>query len=504
MEAVEEKVEVTLDELVKLCAVNTGLFNRTFFPRAFRQASPDVHRQMLELLENPAYRYVCEMCARDMAKTTLLRAYTAKRIAYGVSRTILYIGPNESHAARSINWIRGYVERDGLFKQAFGLRPGKKWQDGECQIYRQAEDDVVWLKAGGIEGNTRGLNFDDYRPDLIILDDCITDENAATDEQRRKISELILGALKESLAPASEAPNAKMVMLQTPLDLEDASMRATRDPQWKCAVFGCWTPETADLPVEQQVSAWPERYPTEVLRAEKLAAIQRNELHIFMREKEVKLISPATSDFRPRWIQYVSDENPIPDRGMTVLAIDPVPPPTEHRLAKNLHNNSFEAIAVLRRYKSDYFLLDYSLKRGHDPSWTMAEVFRLAREHNVARIVVETVAYQSMLKYLLEQEMKRQGRYYAVIAAANRTNKHQRIIGALKGALQQGHFWCRPTHSDFVEQITQYPKTPHPDLLDAISTAVMDLRNDIVDLDEDDYHEVNATLGRLPNTNHAP
>ena len=108
----------------------------------------------------------------------------------------------------------------------------------------------------GITGSIRGINFDDFRPDLIVIDDVIDEENSATVEQRIKIEDLILGALKDSLAPATECPDAKLVMLQTPLNREDASCKALKDDEWVSAVFGCWTPETAGLALNQQESSW--------------------------------------------------------------------------------------------------------------------------------------------------------------------------------------------------------------------------------------------------------
>ncbi|MGH7473060.1 MAG: hypothetical protein ACREJW_03890, partial [Candidatus Methylomirabilales bacterium] len=163
------------------------------------------------MLENAKYRYLNVIVFRGGAKTTLLRTYTAKRIAYGISRTILYVGASEPHAVRSIQWLRTQVDKNVRFSSAFGLSPGRKWQENEIEISRGIDGTGAWVLGVGITSNSlRGINFDDYRPDTIIIDDAINDENAATAEQRLKIRDLILGALKESLAPESEEPNAKL------------------------------------------------------------------------------------------------------------------------------------------------------------------------------------------------------------------------------------------------------------------------------------------------------
>src|SRR5512147_1601018 len=85
------------DELIKLCAVDNNLFEKTFFPKTVRQASAPFHADWWQHLENPTLRYMSLVCFRDSGKTSKIRMFTAKRIAYNTSRTILYIGASEKH-----------------------------------------------------------------------------------------------------------------------------------------------------------------------------------------------------------------------------------------------------------------------------------------------------------------------------------------------------------------------------------------------------------------------
>lgn len=103
-------MSVSIDELVRLCAVDNRLFTKTFFPKAARQEPAPFHDDWWRILEDQNKRYVNLVCFRDSAKTTILRMFTGKRIAYNLSKTILYVGASESHAARSIRWIRSRIE----------------------------------------------------------------------------------------------------------------------------------------------------------------------------------------------------------------------------------------------------------------------------------------------------------------------------------------------------------------------------------------------------------
>lgn len=459
---------MSVRDVVTLGATNMEFFGRTFFPRTMRQKSPVKYVEIDAALDDPTARSVNIRAFRGSGKTTKLRLYAAKRIAYSVSRTILYIGASEDHATRSIQWLRNQVERNKFYAGTFGLHKGGKWNDTDLEIFHSIDQRPIWVKGVGITGNVRGINFDDYRPDLILLDDVITDENAATKEQRDKYINLILGAVKESLAPATEEPNAKIVNLQTPIHAEDASSMMWKDDSWRNIFFPCWTEETLDAPIDEQVSSWPERNPSETLRGEKRAAIKRNKLSLFTREMECRLTSAETSAFLPSWIKV---RNFRPPPMTTVLSIDPVPPPSDTAVAKGLVHLDFEAQVVSGRLGDDIHILEYKLNRGHDPSWSMATAFELAAKYEVRHIIVETIAYQKVLEWLLKEEMKRRKTYYSIIPSTDKRSKYTRITTTLADIAQKGHLWIGPDMQEFQQMFFDYPVEPD-DLLDAAATGI--------------------------------
>jgi predicted phage terminase large subunit-like protein len=477
---------ISLAELVKLCAVDSELYAKTFFPKTFRQEAPAYAKDFWSPLEDSAARMVNLLAFRGSSKTTRARTFASKRIAYGISRTILYIGASERDAIRSVQWVRTQVERNQLWRQTFRLKPGRKWEETQIELEHEGFGHTVWLLGAGITGSLRGINFDDYRPDLIVVDDPQTDEMAASLEQRDKVSDLILGAVKNSLAPATEEPNAKIVMLITPQHKDDVSQQALKDNQWVSRVVPCWTKETMDLDVDKQVSSWEVQFPTATLRADKKAAIQRNKLSIFTREMECRLISAETAQFRPMWLN-IREPGIKPIGCYSVLAIDPVPPPSERAKAKGLRGNDWEAHYVWGRHNGEYHLLDCDRSRGHEPSWTIATAFRLARQYRVSRIVVDAVAYQKTLKWLLEQEMKRRGVYYTVIPIDDKMQKFARITNVIGGLAAQGLLWVGSEFTNFIQQFNDYGPTygGNDDDIDASALALQDISNPYLErLDE--------------------
>lgn len=457
-----ELVEVTPDEYVALLGADTDFFNHEFFPDTVRQVSPEFHRLMDAVLDDPDKRFVNFQVFRGGAKTTKLRTYAMKRICFGVSRTIVIVGKSQDHSKLTLSWIKNQVTKNRKLSATFKLKKGEKWADDIIQIENGVTGQVIWIVAYGILGSIRGVNIEDHRPDLILVDDVVDDENALTQEQRRKTENLVLGALKQSLAPASEAPLAKMVILQTPLDREDLSCKAMSDPEFHSLQFGCWTEETRFLSLEARESAWPERWSSEVLRREKLNAIAANRLSLFSREMECLLVTPETAAFREEWLQYWGDgpnEMVFPPRHemWVELVIDPVPPPSPAQLEKGLQGKDYEAFTVIARWKGKIILCETSFNRGHEPSWTVSEFFRLCSKWNPRKVMVEAVAYQRTLGWLLRQGMKQAGRYWLVEEFVDKRAKDVKIKDGLTGvASNRQLFVNRALHAEFISQFVAY------------------------------------------------
>lgn len=487
-----DRVEMTPQEMVELGAVDSVFFAETFFPKTMRQRSTPTHQRVWDKLDSNS-RLVSILMARGWSKTSMCRVYGAKRIAYGYAHTVLWVGKSEGHALRSVKWLRKQIMHNRRFAETFQLSPGSKWQDAECEIIHGIDEYPITILALGVTGSVRGVNVDDYRPDLIILDDILDEENTSTPIQRKKTEDLVYGALKESLTPATEAPDAKMVMLQTPHNIDDVSVKSMNDPEWDSLLCGCWTEETKNLRVDEQMSSWEERFPTETLREEKRNYIRRNQLSIFTREKECRIISQETATFLPHWIKYYEIAPPRNEMKVA-MAIDPVPPPSEAELAKGLKGKDSECLMVAGRHKADIYLLEYSAKTGHEPSWTIMEFFRLAMKWRPAKIIVESVAYQRTLAWLLRRAMEQQRQYFVINESDDKRSKFTKIVDGLNGVASNGHLYVKPDMTEFIQQFCEYPDVKHDDVLECgaiVCTALQGLmyEDDVESIEEIEREE---------------
>lgn len=464
--------ETPTSELIELCSYDSNLFKTEFFPVAVRQKSPAFHDELWRILESSA-RQVNVQVPRGFAKTTNLRIYVSKRIVYGISRTIMYVGLSQDKAVQSLTWIRKHIEHNKKLRHVYQVDKGSKWQDVHCEIIHKLFGHTITVLAYGVTGSIRGVNIDDYRPDLIVCDDIVNMENASTPEQRKKINELVYGDLMASLAPTSDSPDAKFVMLQTPLKKEEVSTKALTDPSWVSMKFSCWTKESKFLPENEKISSWPERYPSEELRASKQAYLNRNESSVWYREYECQIKDPEEASFKSSWLKFY-DLPPERNELHVIAAIDPVPPPTEIQIQKGMKGKDDECLAVVGTTNgNDYFLLDYLFNKGHEPNWTIDAFFKLSLKWHPSVWVVESVGYQKTLEWILRKAMKESGIYFPIIELEDTRKKYDRIVDSLAGPSSNGAFHVHKSHVDFIQQFNEYPDVTHDDILDAVSMGMI-------------------------------
>lgn len=491
-----QTANMTTDEIVQLAAIDSRFYRHHFFPKAFRQDSPDFHDDIWTIMEDPSARYCAAKVFRDGAKTTNLRGYLSKRIAYAVSRTILIIGKSEKAACKTIDWIRRAVEHNHVWAQTFGLSKGKQWSESEIDIVHSVQGCNIRCIAMGITGSTRGINVDDYRPDLILVDDPCDEENTGTPEQRLKVENLFFGAIKNCLAPATDMPEAKMVLLQTPLDSEDLIEKAMLDPQWRTISFSCFD--------ENGESTWPSRYPTAELLEEKEAAIRRGQLHLWMREKEVTVTSDAAKAFKLEWLDYW---DVLPEGGVNYLGIDPTPPPKEGGPSSNKIAKLDDAVIyAIKLYKGKVYSLEYYTCKSPNPAEFVNKIFEFVVRWKPRRVGVETTLFQRMLKWYVEEEMTKRQHFFQILPIEDKRKKETRILQTLSGRASTRNIVVHRSHTGFIEQFGKFPLIPHDDIIDAFTIAVMCINPALEMLDDaiDGEWEVLDDMPELPDWRAAP
>jgi hypothetical protein len=484
----------TVEECIELGAADTCFFGRAFFPRAIRMDSPDFHHDICEAVENPDNEKVAVKVLRGGAKTTLARVIIGKRVAYAISKTILVISATAEHSYETIKWLKHAVERQDVYARSFGLERGDKhtdaangekytWRDDKIQIYHKHTQQIITIVGTGIYGQSRGLNIEDYRPDFILLDDVVDEDNAKTPEQRKKVNDRIYGAISNTLAPKSESPTATMLFLQTPLHKQDAIELARHDPEWAYIEVPCFD--------RNGESVWPERWTTEELLKKKQGFINRNQLSLWLKEWEVRVTDDELSYFKNQWVED-NYFNVLPDALPCVLAIDPTPPPKE---ADQMSNEGLKdldgfVIRVICFRNGERWCPEWWSAKSPYPDEVLNKIFEMVRRWKPIAVGVETILFARMLKYELEKEQLKRRTFFRVEPIEDKRKKSIRIRQELTGLLSAGMLHLMREDHDAISEIQDYPDVVHDDHLDCLAIGEMTIAQIGGDFIEGEFSEV--------------
>lgn len=448
--------DISPDEAVLLGAQDFVAFGHIFFPKTFRQDSPEFHYDMGRKLYAPT-RQNSFLVFRDGAKTTLLRTFVAQRIAYAISRTIMFVSISQEHSIHSIRWVKRAIERNALYASTFGLRQGSKWTDEWIIIENTVDGSTINLIAAGITGQIRGFNLDDFRPDLIVADDILSEENTGTETQREKIEMLFHGGLVNSLQAATEAPHAKIVLLQTPFHDQDVAMKCSRDPAWNPTVYGILD--------DNGQSRWEAKFPTADILKDQESAILQGRKRMWMREKMCKVVKSEDVTLNSDLLQYWEV---LPAGLINFISIDP---------ASSKKKKADDNVVMCTGVRGpDVYVRAFRAAKGVNPGECAAQFFDLVLSHPpILRAGVEAVAYQRTLKWYIDKEMRERGIFVPFELIEDKRSKADRILQQIPGLLAYRHLYIHVSMRELITQMDEYDPTVEDqadDILDALAMAI--------------------------------
>src|SRR3990167_4683492 len=182
-----------------------------------------------------------------------------------------------------------------------------------------------------------------------------------------------------------------------------------------------------------------------------------------MREKECKIISTELAAFRAENLEMYEV---LPTGGTFIMAIDPA--------SSDAKSADPMAMGGLYFHRSDVYVVDYRLFKGYDFDLLATEFFAFIRLYRPRLVVVESVSYQRTLIWHLRREMENRRIFVTISPVEDRRAEGDRIIQALGGLSGFRHLKVRPTHTEFIQQFSEWGPTVkiHDDLLDMVAMAV--------------------------------
>lgn len=422
---------------------------RPYFPLE----TPPFHKEILDLISDKNNRRIGVIAPRGHAKsTTVDMTYPLWAGCFEQEEFIVIISDTYTQAAEFINALKDEFENNPKIKWLFGNMKGDDWQDGEFVL-----SNGIKYAAKGSGMKIRGIRHRHTRPTLMIFDDIENDENIKSAEQRQKLYHWFTKAAIPALARGGRA-----VVIGTILHFDSLVNKVMKQQDifksWQTRVFYAITTEEDGT----ERALWPEHRSLEKLRAMRDDPGDQDFIGsiTFAQEYQHKPFSEEDAIIQPDWIKEC-EPSQVPDkhtRLARVLTIDPA--------ASERQTADFTAMIVADLYTDGNVYIRAIRNQRTSPSMTADTVRELDEIYKPQVIGIEKGALGLVFRDLLEG--------LPVIGLEPDKDKVRRLL-AVSRFFEAGRVYTVKNIQNgqaFREQLIEFPKGTHDDMVDAAAYAV--------------------------------
>lgn len=439
--------------------------------------TPVVHYQMLDNVASPDPN-IANMCARGLAKTTLMGEYLILYLAvygelpnFGKVNLGLYVSDSIENGVKNMRKNLEYRWMNSEFLQKYV--PFTKFTDIRWE-FTNAENKTLVMKGYGAKTGVRGAKEMGVRPQLALLDDLVSDEDARSSTVIASIEDTVYKAVTYALHPT----HYKIIWNGTPFN--------ARDPLYKAVESGAWTvnvyPVCQDFPVsrEEFLGAWPDRFTYDYVLAQHTKALQIGKIDTFNQELMLRIMSDEERLIDDHEIMWYHRDRVVNNRGAYNWYITTDFANTEKT------SGDFSVISVWAyNNNGDWYWVDGICTRQLMDK-NIDDLFRLAQEYRPEKVGVEISGQQKGYIPWIDEQMMVRNIFFALAQDANSrerglrpsTNKFERfntVVPLFK--LHKVHFpeemRDNPAMLEMVEELTlasrEKFKSKHDDFIDTIS-----------------------------------
>ena len=193
--------------------------------------TPLIHYYMLDTLVGGNNR-ILNMCHRGIAKTTVMGEYLFLYLGvygalpeFGPINLALYVSDSIENGVKNMRKNLEFRYENSDFLREY--IPIIKFTDIRWE-FRNAEGGIFIVKGYGAKTGVRGAKEQGTRPQLAVLDDLISDEDARSQTVISAVEDTVYKAVEYALHPKKNI----MVWSGTPFNAKDPLYKAVESGAW--------------------------------------------------------------------------------------------------------------------------------------------------------------------------------------------------------------------------------------------------------------------------------
>lgn len=250
--------------------------------------TPLIHYKMLDTLTQGGNR-VINLCHRGAAKTSIMAEYFFLYLAtygeitgFGKVDLALYVSDSIENGVKNLRKnLEFRWENSDFLKQYI---PTIRFTDIRWE-FTNADNKTFIVKGYGARTGVRGAKEMGKRPQLAVLDDLISDEDARSATVISSVEDTVYKAVNYALHPTRNM----IIWSGTPFNAKDPLYKAVESGAWIVNVF----PVCEQFPCtkEEFKGSWPDRFTYEYVKEQHDAAVKLGKVDTFNQELMLRIMS---------------------------------------------------------------------------------------------------------------------------------------------------------------------------------------------------------------------
>lgn len=250
--------------------------------------TPVVHYRMLDTITNGGRR-VINLCHRGIAKTTVMGEYLFLYLAtygelpgFGVVDLALYVSDSIENGVKNMRKNLEFRWENSDFLKEYV--PEIRFTDIRWE-FKNADGKLFIVKGYGAKTGVRGAKEMGKRPQLAVLDDLISDEDARSATVIAAVEDTVYKAVTYALHPSKNM----IIWSGTPFNSKDPLYKAVESGAWAVNVF----PVCEQFPCEESEfrSSWPDRFTYTYVKNQYDTAVKLGKVETFNQELMLRIMS---------------------------------------------------------------------------------------------------------------------------------------------------------------------------------------------------------------------
>jgi len=388
--------------------------------------TPVLHYRMLDQVRGRR-KNICNMLFRGSAKTTLLGEYLFLYIAvysaipgFGKVDLALYVSDSIENGVKNMRKNLEYRWENSEFLQQY--IPKVRFTDVRWE-FENADSNIFVVKGYGAKTGVRGAKEMGKRPNLALLDDLVSDEDARSTTVIASIEDTVYKAVDYALHPT----NSKVIWSGTPFNSRDPLYKAVESGAWYVNVY----PVCEEFPCSREDfnGAWEDRFTYDYVLEKYQKALKAGKVDTFNQELMLRIMSDEDRLIKDSDIIWYKRANVLGNKHRFNFYI------TTDFATSEKTSADFSVISVWAyNNNGDWLWVDGICKRQLMDQ-NIRDLFRLVQMYKPEQVGIEVSGQQGgFIQWIQDQQMLK-NTYFSLASDSNggrpgirpSTNKMQRF-----------------------------------------------------------------------------